>query len=166
MNNLFLSWTDEDKIGRSITKSYFMEFYKNSIIFDVNGQAIHQKFIIFQCGHIVQNETSKYYYDRIHKKYHAKCVSCDKPMWIDSFGCLGCLESSLTPMHCQHKRENIKCKGMTQANQKCPYKIKINNGGYCARHNNEKGRVKKVDELLESLLFLPTDLKKMILKYI
>ena len=143
-----------------------MEFYKNSIIFDVNGKAIHQKFVTFQCGHIVSIEHSKYYYDRVHKKYHAQCISCAKPIWIDSFGCLGCLESSLTPMHCQHKKENVKCKGTTLQNKKCPYKVKINNGGYCARHNNEKGRKLLTDDILEQVSFLPTDLKDLIIKYI
>ena len=150
-----------------------MNYYCQKIIYDCSGAKINSKFILLDCGHILKYEKSILTsplcgFDRPSHKYYFQCTECKKSSWVDSFGCLGCYTSSPTPMVCDHRKNQPICIGLKKNSNPCKYKSKINNGGYCNVHNNEKRRINQAKIVLNSLpnYCMITDIIEIILKYI
>jgi hypothetical protein len=149
-----------------------MNYYSQQIIYDCTGTKIKTKFILLECGHIFNQSQlllSLCGLDRSSHKYYFKCIECNKSVWVDSFGCLGCFVSSSKPTICDHRKDQPTCIGLRRDLHPCKYKSKINNGGYCNIHNNEKMRIKQANIILNSLpnyCYMIDDILNTILSFI
>lgn len=146
------------------------EIYEQHVIYDMNGEKMDNRFILFVCGHVkkIEPKIVWYHYDMNTKTYYGYCERCKINKWVDSFGCLCCYTSTSIPTPCYHKKDIKKCGGITKKGKPCPYRSKINNQGFCTHHNNERIRNEKASDVLNIIPHpvMIRDINGLILKFI
>lgn len=147
-----------------------LQHKETTILYDMMGKQISDRYIKFVCGRIADMNKHKYYYSSAQKRYYAYCNVCKVSEWIEAFTCIGCQEtnpncSSTFPIHCVHKKK--RCVAKTHKSMDCKNYARPNNDGCCVVHNNSKIRLQCATRVCSCLdLLLCEDVQFTILDYV